>query len=148
MTNDDISGLVRKSAADLIKATRALGDKASWQPLEKGRSAANQVAECALISQFAAGALTTKTVGPMDWEAFNKACAALAADPHVAMETLATNTEALSDAIGKLTDDDHAATVTMPWDEVLTLPHVAMMVHWNNTYHEGQVNYIQTLAGE
>ncbi len=148
MTNDDISGLVRKSAADLIKATRSLGDKASWQPLEKGRSAANQVAECALIASFAAGVLATKAVGPMDWEAFNKACAALAADPHAAMETLATNTEALSDAIGALTEADHAATVTMPWDEVLTLPHVAMMVHWNNTYHEGQVNYIQTLAGE
>jgi hypothetical protein len=148
MTNDDISGLVRKSAADLIKATRALGDKASWQPMDKGRSAANQVAECALITTMATDALTTKAVGPVDWEAFGVAQAALAANPHEAMETLAANTEALSDAIGALSEADHALTVTMPWDEVLSLPHVAMLVHWNNTYHEGQVNYIQTLAGE
>ncbi|MGC4044330.1 MAG: hypothetical protein QM758_11075 [Armatimonas sp.] len=144
MTNDEMIELVRKSAADLSEATLGLGDKATWSVMDKGRSAADQVAECALISGFAAGILTEKTCPPLD--GFSTAKAALAAAPELALEKLAENTETLAGAIGGLTSDDHTASVAMPWGNEMTLPEVAMLVHWNNSYHLGQVNFISTLV--
>ncbi len=146
MTNEEMTRLVRKSAADLIEATRALGDKVSWSVLDKGRSAADQLAECALISGFAAQTLTDKACPPMDMDGYKAAVASLIADPDGTMKLLADNTETLSDAIGKLTDDDHAHAVTMPWGNVMTLAEVVLLVHWNNNYHQGQVTFIGTLV--
>jgi hypothetical protein len=146
MTNDEITGLVRKSAADLIEAARGLGDKVSWSVLDKGRSAADQVAECALISGFAAQTLAEKACPPMEMEGYTKAKDGLAADPVQAMKALADNTETLSGVIAGLAPEDHEVTVTMPWGNQMTLAEVAMLVQWNNNYHQGQVNFISTLV--
>jgi hypothetical protein len=146
MTNDELSDLVRKSAADLIEAARALGDKVTWSVNDKGRTAADQIAECALLSTFGAQTLAEKACPPMEMDRYNAAKAALAADPTAAMKALADNTEALSKAIRALNPEDHAHAVTMPWGNAMTLSEVALLIHWNNNYHQGQVNFIQTLV--
>ena len=114
--------------------------------MDKGRTAADQVAECALISGFAAGILTQKTCPPLDMPAYTAARTALATEPEKAMQTLTENTETLAGVIGGLTSDDHSVSVTMPWGNEMTLPEVAMLVQWNNSYHLGQVNFISTLV--
>jgi hypothetical protein len=37
--------------------------------------------------------------------------------------------------------------VELPWGEKYTLGDLAIIVWWNNTYHNGQICYIQTLLG-
>jgi hypothetical protein len=145
MTNDELSGLVRKSAADLIEAARALDDKVSWSVNDKGRSAADQLAECTVLTEVTATLLTTKTMPPFDMEKFKAVTAPLTADPTGTMKKLADNTEALSGAIAKLAPEDHDFTVTMPWGEEMTLSEVVMLIYWNNSYHQGQINFISTL---
>ena len=146
MTNDDIIGLLKKSVEGLTKATTELGDKATWSPMDKGRTAVNQVAECALITGMVTGILNAKSMPPADMSGFGKAIAEIATSAESVLALLATNTDALCAAVATLTEADHGISVTMPWGTPMTLTEVAMLTYWNNVYHEGQINYIATLA--
>ena len=140
------SSMLHQSVESLKKATQELGEKASWAPLGKGRTALNQVAECALITGACIGIIQNKAVPEMDWEAFGKAQDALAADADAAYASLISNTEGLIAALEGLSAEDAAIEVTMPWGATYTLAGLADVVYWNNTYHEGQINYISTLV--
>lgn len=138
--------VLRSSAESLAKVTTELGEKASWSPMDKGRSALNQVAECALMTGACIGIIQAKAVPAFDWEAFGKAQAELASNAEAALASLATNTEGFVAALEGLSEEEAGVEVTMPWGEVYTLAGLADVIYWNNTYHVGQINYIQTLA--
>jgi hypothetical protein len=141
-----IQGAIRQSVESLTKLINGLGEKASWSPLDKGRTALNQVAECALITGACTGVIGAKAAPvEIDWAAFAKAQAELEANPEVLLTTLATNTDAFFVALDGLSAEDAAIEVTMPWGATYTLAGLANVVYWNNTYHEGQINYIQSL---
>ena len=146
MTNDDRIGMLKMSVEGLTKATTALGDKATWSPLDKGRTAVNQVAECALIAGMVTGILNAKSMPPTDMSGFGQAVAEVATSPESVLALLATNTDALCAAVATMTESDYEISVTMPWGNQMTLSEVVMLVYWNNVYHEGQINYISTLA--
>ena len=134
------------SAESLAKLINAMGEQASWSPMDKGRTALNQVAECALITGAGIGILQAKAVPEFDWAAFTKAQNELAADKDATLAALATNTAGFVAALTGLSAEDAAIEVTMPWGATYTLVGLADLVYWNNTYHEGQINYIQSLA--
>lgn len=137
---------IRTSVDTLTKLTTELGEHASWSPMGKGRTALDQIAECALITSFAAGIIRSKSVPPVDWAAFGAAKAELSVNTETALAALAANTETLAGVLETLTEEDAATTVTLPWGEVVSLIGVAGMVYWNNTYHEGQINLIQQMT--
>ena len=139
------SQALRQSAESLTKLINDMGDKAAWSPLDKGRTALNQVAECALMTGACIGIIQAKAVPAFDWEAFGKAQAELEANPEALLAALATNTDGLIAAIEGLSAEDAATEITMPWGATYTLAGLADVNYWNNTYHEGQINYIQTL---
>ena len=139
---------LKSSAVDLAKLITALGDKASWSPLDKGRTALNQVAECALMTGACVGIIANKAVPNFDWEAFGKAQAELETDTSALLAALADNTEALAAAIEGLSAEDAAFEVTMPWGETYTLAGLADVNYWNNTYHQGQINLIQQMVND
>lgn len=141
-----IIAALNNSVTSLTKLTNELGENASWSPLDKGRSALDQVAECALIAGFAAGIIQSKEVPPVDWAAFETAKQGLAADATATLAALAAKTGELTAVLEGLSAEDAAFEVTLPWGEVVTLAGLADVVYWNNTYHEGQINYIQTLV--
>ena len=140
-----IHGAVRQSVESLTKLVNELGDKASWSPMDKGRSALDQVGECALITGACTGIIEAKAMPEMDWEAFGKAKAELVANPEALMAALSANTDVFITALEGLSAEDAKIEVTMPWGATYTLAGLANVVYWNNTYHEGQINYIQTL---
>lgn len=142
-----IIAALNNSVTSLTKLINELGENASWSPLDKGRTALDQVAECALIAGFAAGIIQSKEVPPVDWAAFETAKKGLAADSAATLAALAAKTGELTAVLEGLSADDAAFEVTLPWGEVVTLAGLADVVYWNNTYHEGQINYIQTLLG-
>ena len=141
---DLLIGMLRHSSDSLAKAATDLGDKATWSPLDKGRTAIDQVAECALISQWIAGVLTAQAMPAPDWDAFGVAKAALDTTEK-ALESLTAGTDALAAAITALPDSAAGIDVTLPWGATMTLGQLPTIVVWNNSYHDGQINYISTL---
>jgi len=136
---------VKASVHRLDQAARALGDKATWSPMDKGRTALDQVAECALINGMIADILISRADPVADWEAYGKAKAAL--------DTLDKAIGVLHETLGKLEgaylalpEEAEQTQITMPWGKQYTLVDLPSIALWNNTYHEGQINYIGTLS--
>ena len=133
------------SAHAVEKAANALGDRAAWSPLDKGRTAVDQIAECALITGMVADILASGVVPDPDWEAYGRAKAALD-NVAAASALLHANTDKLRLSYEALSDADAEREVAMPWGATYTLIELPSVVLWNNTYHEGQINYIDTLG--
>lgn len=141
-----LADMNRGAAAALAKAAQELGEKATWKPLDKGRTALDQVQECAGLTRlcarvFEAGEMISISPDGM-------------AQLRAKIDTLETATTYLHTAV----EDLGRAIEAFPaekLDEKIILPfgtgieksfaELAMMNYWNMVYHEGQVNYIQTL---
>jgi len=73
MQSQVLTELIKKSSAGLAQATTELGDKATWKPLDKGRSAVDQCVECGYVSMLIAGALDTQGMPAFDRDGMNAA---------------------------------------------------------------------------
>ena len=136
---------IEKSAEDLIKAALALPeDKREWKPLDKGRSALSQLAECAAINT-----LSAKVVQAAAWQdslmAEHGPLIAALDTPDKAMAALREGTAALVKAIRATPDAALDTQITLPWTTA-TLAQMFLMPLWNMSYHEGQITYIETLS--
>ena len=139
----------REVAAGLERTFLAMpADKQTWKPLDAGRSALEQVAECAVINGWAAQIFRDRVMPELNTGTYQGACAALdSADKAVA--ALRANTESLVSAIESVPDDALGVQIQFPWDDRPgTLAEAMLMAYWNLTYHIGQVNYVQTLYGD
>jgi hypothetical protein len=150
LSNDTIIDMINKSVASLTKATQELGEKAQWRPLDKGRSAAHQAAECAMICDLCTLTFANDVFPEVNWETFMAENNALSADTEKTLATLAVNAEKLCAVVASASAEKLATMVTLPFgpDMHESLAEIALYAYWNNTYHEGQINYIQVLAAE
>ncbi len=136
---------VERQVADLIKALAALPeDRRHWKPLDRGRTATDQMAECAMINGVSADIVAQQAWGEIDMAERRRAQAALDT-PQKAEAALKESTARLVAGIRATPDAALEIGVTMPW-ETLPLADVFLMPFWNMAYHEGQINYIKTLA--
>jgi len=137
-----------RAAASLAKAAEALGDKITWKPLDKGRSALEQVQECIGMAMFGKTIFETQSVPAMNREDMEKLQEAYA-DSVKALAGLTSATAEFAKAIENFPADKLGNKVMLPFGGGMekSFGEVAMMAYWNTVYHEGQVNYIQTLAG-
>lgn len=134
------------SADRLEKEVVALGDNASVKPMDIGRSAIDQVAECALITAYVADCTLARQMGLMDKSAYEAAKADLDTTEK-AVAALNAATVAFVAAYEALPEDVHAEEAILPWGTKSTLGDLGEIVCWNNIYHIGQISYIQTLFG-
>jgi hypothetical protein len=140
--NRDVAAGLKRNAAAMP------ADRVSWKPMDVGRSALDQVAECALIARFGAGLLTDRTTPQMDMEAFQKARAELDTVEKAAA-ALDAGTDALCAAIEAFPAADLDKTIQLPWfGEPSTFAEIMFLSYWNSVYHVGQIAYIQTLYGD
>ena len=114
-----------------------------WKPLDKGRSAVSQLAECAVINETAARVVETGI-----WDV---ALPVMTGPQVAALDTfekalsgLRDGTAALVCAVRAAPDADLGRVITLPWGTA-KLADVFLMPLWNMSYHEGQINYIGTL---
>lgn len=148
MNKDMLVASLNESVQSLTTATEALGDKATWSPLDKGRTAVNQLAECGGIMQFAAQTVKERACPPLDRAAM-QAAREQNDTPDKAIALVRSGADALVAAVEATPEDVLASqTVTLPFGPGVTktLAEVVLMAYWNNSYHEGQINYIQALA--
>lgn len=129
-------------------AKRMPEDKLVWSPLEQGRTALDQLQECATAPDFYLRYLDPKYT-PL-YNSYEEASAAgknfltLAA----CEQECERLTGQLIDAIRAITPDRLGEMHTMMWGEQMSIAGIAGLHYWNLVYHLGQINYIQTLYGD
>ncbi|HLK15362.1 MAG TPA: DinB family protein [Fimbriimonadaceae bacterium] len=120
-------------------------EKRDWRPLDLGRSALDQLRECAVVNGWAAEILRSGAVPKIDFTKENEALS----DPHAAIAAFRRNSGALTDAIRSLAPESFGNQVTLPWSkEPTTLFECTLLGYWNSSYHLGQISFIQTLYGD
>ena len=139
--------LTRETAEVLIAVAVATPeDKLTWQPLDNGRTIMDQLVECTLANRKWTNILRTGVYGNIGGEAAEQAYAELNTREKVTVSLRETAAD-LAAAIEAVPDADLARNLETPWGPY-TLARSCMHAYWNMVYHEGQINYIQTLYGD
>ncbi len=134
---------IEKSVEELIAAVKLLPeDQWVWKPLDKGRTALDQLAECA-----ATNALTAKVVKAVFWQESMMPDywqTITDVDTGNAITVLREATASLVEAIQTTTDANLTVEIKLH-HETVPLAQLFLMPLWNMSYHEGQITYIETL---
>jgi len=139
-----VARVTEKKTEDLLAAAHAVAeDKHGWKPLGRGRTIIDLIAECAITNRMSINLLHERVWDEAGREERRQAHAALDTLDK-AGASLRDNTRALADAIRAIPDDQLALEVTLP-GETSTVAEDMLHPYWNMVYHEGQINYIQTL---
>jgi hypothetical protein len=142
--------LTQEATQNLIRTAQAMPDeKFTWQPLDAGRSALDQIIECGIINSWGARLLHDRAVPPMDGEAYARTKTATTTRD-AAIQLLERGTAELVAAIEAFPDAHLEDTLELPFRAgmIKSFTEMLLMPYWNLTYHLGQINYIQTLYGD
>lgn len=145
---DFMAQRIRAAGEGLAKAARETGDRMTWKPLGRGRSALDQVVECGGFNHLGAQILEQ---GAFPATGFSHEKLIAENDtPEKALTLLAEGTERLARAIASFPPERLEEKITLPLGGGIerSFAEVGAMCHYNTVYHEGQVNYIQTLFEE
>jgi len=143
-----VATATERVAEDFIKAfERIPEDKRHWSPAEGARSAADQLAEIALLNGSTANLVKTKSFpADFDMAQFFAMKGKQAQDIEGTLALLKQNTATLLDAVRSVSDDDLGVEIQMPWG-LMTVRQIMGYPLWNMSYHEGQINYIASILG-
>jgi len=142
---DYLATATQKASADLAAALLRLPeDKRGWSPGEKSRTALDQVAECAILNEYTAELIQTRT-WQADWFAdFPAAKAKAAQDWGTLQARLQESAARVAAAIADVPDEALADEIQL-FGRTMALAEVMARSYWNMTYHEGQIVYIGSL---
>ncbi|MFM9872300.1 MAG: DinB family protein [Fimbriimonadaceae bacterium] len=147
---DFIADETMRATEGLIHQTTRMPDgKSDWKPLDEGRTALDQVAECALICGAMVKVLEEFRMPdftPEMMEEFERKKSALSLES--AIDLLRQNSAVLGEAIRAVPDEKLAEEMSFWGPEKWTVAAVMNYHNWNLVYHTGQVSYIQTLYGD
>ena len=142
---DYLATATQKASADLAAALLRLPeDKRGWSPGEKSRTALDQVAECAILNEYTAELIQTRT-WQADWFAdFPAAKVKAAQDWGTLQARLQESAARVAAAIADVPDAALADEIQL-FGRTMALAEVMARSYWNMTYHEGQIVYIGSL---
>jgi len=145
--------MLEQANGTILRTVHAMPtDKLEWQPMNSGRPALHLLKECAQTPGLLARTLEERST---DW--YNEQVEAeIEREQNTlfsieACETLMhMNTSRLIAAIQGFPEEEADKQVTLPFGAGgdHTLGELLLGNYWNTTYHEGQINYIQTLYGD
>ena len=140
-----VARVTEKKAEDLLAAARAVAEDGQGRsPLGRGRTVIDLVAECAITNEMSIKLLHERVWDEAGREERLEARAALDTLDKAGV-SLRESTRALAEAIRAIPDDDLVLEVALP-GETSTVAEDMLHPYWNMAYHEGQINYIQTLG--
>lgn len=123
-----------------------------WKPLDNGRSALDQLQECAQSPDWYRSILEARNSPKFDPAEMQKMMAERAQWPTIdACEKVChERAQRLLGVIRTFPNQDLEKTISLPFAEnqVFSMADVMLFLYWNLTYHLGQINYIQTLYGD
>ena len=129
-------------------------DKVTWKPLDEGRSALEQLRECAMSPNWFAPILAHKAMPEFKEEDMAKAQQLQASWNSIddCEKACKEHSENLYQIIRDFPESELSKVIHLPFGSEggfdASLAEVAMFQYWNLTYHWGQINYIQTLYGD
>ncbi len=142
-----LASATTKAMENLIAAVERIPeDKRTWSPGGSARSALDQAAECAMLSE---GSLLVNRKWDENWsfEEYLAKKAALVEQGWPAVKSLLeTNVPKGVEVIKALRDEELEDTIQMPWGP-FTVAQIAAYPYWNMSYHEGQCNLIAMQLG-
>ncbi len=154
---NQIIRLTDETVEGLFRTVRAMpADKLEWKPLDAGRSALDQLQECAQSAGWTTGMVQARAMPPMDaaqmgalmetMGAERKAWTTIDACEAVCREKLAEFYAVVRD----FPDEDLDLEIILPFGGGMkkTMADLMVIPYWNMTYHCGQINFIQTLYGD
>lgn len=130
----------------IAAAASTATDRLNWVPMANAREVMDQLRECIVANRKWTEILKTRkyaNLGPTVWEQVEAECTTL----DKVTEKLKESAAALVTAIEAIPDDETADTIETEWG-LYSLADCCLHAYWNMTYHEGQINYIQTLYGD
>ncbi len=151
MTLKDIVRLNSEAAEYfLVNIHEMPEDRQDWSPLEKGRSAVNQLAEavqfpmmCVRIFQEGSAEFHSD-----EWLTAERAWREQFRRPEQLEEMFRQSMAKLNETLLAAKGRDLGEVITFPSGFQITLERVAWWTLQNLWYHYGQINYIQTLYGD
>lgn len=145
--NEFLLTMVEENARDFFKAARRVpADKQEWKPLDNGRSVLDLCQECAQSPLWGANFLTDAphdANAEQDYEAALKALTTVDDCEKLCLENIAK----FRAAVEAFPVERLHETRTLQWG-TFTGYQLLWYPLWNFAYHEGQINYIQTLLGD
>ncbi len=137
----------QKASDGLITAfLRLPDDKRGWSPEGKGRTALDQVAECALLNGFTATLIETRTWQDDAFSGFFAQKEEAARDWGKLQPLLMENTHRVIASLRAVPEDALGDEIVLPWNKQ-TLAETIAYPYWNMAYHEGQISYLASLLG-
>lgn len=145
---DFLVSSTEKAAADLETAyLRLPEDKRQWSAMDKARTAADLVAECAILNGSTAYIVKNHRFDEnFDLEDFKRQKTELGRDWDALRSLLHANTAIFIEALRTVPDEDLGTEIQMPWGP-MTLSQIISYPFWNMSYHEGQINFIASMLG-
>jgi hypothetical protein len=128
-----------------LKATPE--DQLTASPKGDARSICQFTGEVAGFNYMVAGMLIDKPYPkktPEEREAFY----ATIKDKASAVAAIEQSLSVLVDAINQVPEKDWATMIEAPWGQPISKFGLAMFASLHSSYHDGQLNYIQTLFGD
>jgi len=111
-----VADATRRAAKDLLDAALLLPeDTRGWQPLGKGRSALDQIAECAMINGNTVEMIQSRQFPATDMEAWMQEKTRLAEDWGRCAALLQSSAAQSAEAILTVTDDQLPLEIALPW---------------------------------
>ena len=137
----------RRGCENLIAAMTAMPEeKRNWRPLGAGRAVNELLLECILVNLKWAATLRNRDYTRVSSEVAVSLHAVVGASQELT-EYLCRSTTELIDAIESVDNDELAEVIETPFG-MYSLADCCLIAYWNSVYHEGQINYIQTLYGD
>lgn len=141
---------IRETGESILRLVHATPhDMQAWKPLDNGRTILDQLMECAAMNIVMAQTFTDHKLPPWNYEIYEK----LIKDNETTEKMLTAfkdSVEGIASAIEAFSPDHLDDTVILPFGEGVekTYAELAMMTLSHLGYHNGQMNYIQTLYGD
>ncbi len=141
-----LANAIEQGAKNLFAALLALPeDKRAWSP-NGARSALNLVAECALNNGYTADLIENRAWGAPALDEYlviqNETAAGSLDDLQNLLEA---NTKRVSAVILSTPDDALGVEIETPFG-TMTIAQSIVYPYWNMSYHEGQINFIASMA--
>lgn len=134
-----------QAALDLLAAAQEVPeDRRTWKPLDQGRSALDQLSECALLNRYTAIVIENRGWPDDGFANYRTDKAEMEKDWDTAAAALKESLPALLAAIRAFPEDQLAVEISTAFGP-MTLEKNLSYPWWNMSYHQGQITYIAML---
>lgn len=143
-----IVGITQEAAYLFLKDFDATPDEVmTGKTNEVGRSPLDQTVELVGFCQMVVKVLAGEKV-EMGHEAVRAALHEQFGTREAARAGFEAGIQAICEAVASYTEEDWGTTITAPWGMDITKAHLVGWVGLHTMYHDGQINFIQTLHGD